>query len=183
VISFVVVIAAFAFGAADQYVGSLGGHGVAWAAQVSLLSAPWLVLAFLAGCTQRAPRPAAVLGLGATLAALLGYLLMTLSPIEQATLSIRGVEGFVRSDPFVFLGGAFTGPLFGWFGQQWRVQRAWAGALVSAAMVCLEPAIRDLAGQAITSRRVALAEVGAGLALAAYFAVAARRWRLAEQRG
>jgi PPE-repeat protein len=46
------------FGAGDQYLGSLtgSGHGwpVGWSSDVSLLSAPWLVLPFLAGATQRA---------------------------------------------------------------------------------------------------------------------------------
>jgi hypothetical protein len=46
-----------AFGAGDQYLGSLTGSGHLWAAgwssDVSLLSAPWLVLPFLAGATQR----------------------------------------------------------------------------------------------------------------------------------
>ena len=72
------------FGAGDQYLGSLQGSGHIWAAgwatDVSLLSAPWLVLPFIVGTTQRDPRRAALLGLACTYAALLGYLLMTLSP-------------------------------------------------------------------------------------------------------
>ncbi len=42
------------------------------AAAVSLLSAPWPVLAFAAGCIQRDPLRAALLGLGCTVTALLG---------------------------------------------------------------------------------------------------------------
>lgn len=52
---------ATAFGAGDQYLGSLSAHP--WGADVSLLSAPWLVLPFLAGATRREPRRAAALGL------------------------------------------------------------------------------------------------------------------------
>jgi hypothetical protein len=45
----------------DQYLGSLTGSEHTWAAgwssDVSLLSAPWLILPFLAGATQHRPRP------------------------------------------------------------------------------------------------------------------------------
>ncbi len=42
------------FGAGVQYLGSFSMHP--WMADVSLLSAPWLALAFLAGGTQPDPR-------------------------------------------------------------------------------------------------------------------------------
>ena len=59
------------------------------------------------------------------------------------------------------------GPLFGWFGQQWRSRRAIAGALVTAAALCLEPLARRASVDPIRFRAVWLAEVAAGLALAA----------------
>ena len=160
-----------AFGAGDQYLGSLTGSGHVWAAgwssDVSRLSAPWLVLPFLAGATQRDPRRAALLGLACTYAALLGYGLMTLSPVEHAHLAVATVRGFVVSERAVLVGGLVTGPLFGWFGQQWRTKRAIAGALVTAAALCLEPLARRAAVRPIQDRDVWLAEVAAGLALAA----------------
>src|SRR6266513_3039533 len=88
----------------------------AFGAGISLLSAPWLVLPFVAGATQREPRRAALLGLACTYAALLGYGLMTLSPFENAHLTLATVRGFVVSERSVLLGGVVTGPLFGWFG-------------------------------------------------------------------
>jgi hypothetical protein len=166
-----------AFGAGDQYLGSLTGSGHAWAAgwstDLSLLSAPWLVLPFLAGATQREPRRAALLGLACTYAALLGYGMMTLSPVEHAQLALGTVRGFLVSESSVLLGGIVTGPLFGWFGQQWRTRRAIAGALVTAAALCLEPLARRATIDPIHDRSVWLAEVVAGLALAAF--VLARR--------
>jgi hypothetical protein len=160
-----------AFGAGDQYLGSLTGSGHLWAAgwssDVSLLSAPWLVLPFVAGATQRDPRRAALLGLACTYAALLGYGLMTVSPIENAHLTIATVRGFLSSERAVFIGGIVTGPLFGWFGQQWRTRRAIAGALVTAAALCLEPLARRVSVNPIRYRDVWLAEVAAGLVLAA----------------
>jgi hypothetical protein len=166
-----------AFGAGDQYLGSLTGSGHVWAAgwssDVSLLSAPWLVLPFVAGATQRDPRRAALLGFACTYAALLGYGLMTLSPVENAHLTLATVRGFFVSERAVLVGGFLTGPLFGWFGQQWRTKRALAGALVTAAALCLEPFARKAAVRPIQDRDVWLAEVTAGLALAAV--VLARR--------
>ncbi len=166
----VALIAAAAFGAADQYLGS--GHvlGVGWTTDVSLLSAPWLVLAFAAGCTQKEPRRAALLGLGCTAAALLGYFLLTDSPLEGAHYSLANARGFAVSSHAVLLGGVVTGPLFGWFGQQWRTRRALVGALVTAAALCLEPLARRASPTPIRFAAVALAEVAAGLLLAAYVA-------------
>jgi hypothetical protein len=160
-----------AFGTGDQYLGSLTGSGHLWAAgwssDVSLLSAPWLVLPFLAGATQRSPRRAVLLGLACTYAALVGYGLMTLSPVEHAHISAASLRGFAVSERAVLVGGIVTGPLFGWFGQQWRTRRAIAGALVTAAALCLEPLARRAAVRPIADRDVWLAEVAAGLALAA----------------
>jgi hypothetical protein len=175
----VALLLSAAFGAGDQYLGSLTGSGHLWAAgwssDVSLLSAPWLVLPFVAGATQRDPKRAALLGLACTYAALLGYGLMTVSPIENAHLSVATVRGFLYSERAVFIGGIVTGPLFGWFGQQWRTRRAIAGALVTAAALCLEPLARRVSVNPIRYRDVWLAEVAAGLALAT--AVLVRRAR------
>ena len=170
VIALALVLSA-AFGAGDQYLGSLTGSGhlwaVGWSTDISLLSAPWLVLPFVAGATQRVPRRAAVLGLACTYAALLGYGLMTLSPVEHAHLNAAAIRGFLVSERTVLVGGVVTGPLFGWFGQQWRTRRAIAGALVTAAALCLEPLARHVTVDPIRHRSVWLAEVAAGPALAA----------------
>lgn len=161
------LLAAAAFGAGDQYLGSGHVFGIGWPTDVSLLSAPWLVLAFVTGSTQRDPRRAALLGLGCTAAALVGYFLMTDSPAEGAHYSLANARGFFVSEHLVLLGAVFTGPLFGWFGQQWRTRRAIAGALVTAAALCLEPLARRASVDPIRFRAVWLAEVAVGLALAA----------------
>ena len=174
----VVVIAlvlSVAFGAGDQYLGSMSWHP--WAADVSLLSAPWILLAFLAGCTQRVPRRAALLGLACTGAALLGYGLMTLSPVENAVLTGRSAAGFVQSEGRVIVGALVTGPLFGWLGYRWRARGEWIAAIATASLLCLEPLARISAGDAIRFRAVWETEVAAGLALAVAVAVSARRTR------
>lgn len=179
------LLLAAAFGGGDQYLGSLSWS---WAPDVSLLSAPWLLLAFAAGATQRRPRRAALLGLGCTVSALVGYFLLTDSPLEGASYTLAGIHGFVVSDPTVVVGGLFTGPLFGWFGQQWRTRRALLGALVTAAALCLEPLARrapldpsrfhvPLAVTPIRFPQIVAAEVAAGLLLAAYFGASRARAR------
>ena len=178
----VALVLSAAFGAADQYLGSLpGAHlwaaRVPWVTDVSLLSAPWLLLPFLAGATQREARRAALLGLACTMSALAGYALMTLSPLENAELTLGSVEGFARSSDRVIVGGLVTGPLFGWLGYRWQAERTWLGALLVAGAFCLEPLARVVAGhgQAIGSRAVWELEVAVGLAFAAYVAIATRR--------
>lgn len=165
------LVLAAAFGAGDQYLGSLTGSGhlwaVGWSSDISLLSAPWVLLAFVAGATQRDPRRAAWVGLACTYAALLGYGIMTLSPVEHAHITAATLRGFVISERLVLIGGVFTGPLFGWFGQQWRTRRALAGALVTAACLILEPLARKVTIDPITYRDVWIGEVALGFALAA----------------
>jgi hypothetical protein len=190
VIALVLLLAA-AFGAGDQYLGSLVHHP--WGADVASLSAPWVLLAFLAGATQRNPWRAALLGLASTFAALVGYFLLTDSPLEGAQYTLANTHGFFVGNAPVILGGIATGPLFGWFGQQWRTRRAIAGALVAAAAFCLEPLARRAAvrpihmlghGYAVTnpidSHIVIAAEVAVGFALLA--AVVVGRYSAGRER-
>jgi Family of unknown function (DUF6518) len=169
----IALILSLLFGAGDQYLGSISAW-LPWSADISLLSAPWLLLPFAAGCTQRDPRRAALLGLACTYAALVGYGVMTLSPLENAHPTLRAIQGFVASESHIFLGGIVTGPLFGRLGREWRVRRAGVGALVTAAALGLEPLARSHTPDAIRSHAVWLGEVGAGIALALY-AVSVRR--------
>jgi uncharacterized protein DUF6518 len=166
VIIVLAVVLAALFGAGDQYLGSFAMHP--WMADISLLSAPWLAVAFLAGCTQRDPKRAALLGLACTFSAWVGYGAMALSPMEGAEMSGPAVLGFIRSQTSVIIGGIVTGPVFGWFGHQWRADRAWLGALATAAAFCLEPLARNLYGLPIGSSTVLLAEVAVGIVMAAY---------------
>lgn len=180
VVPFVLILAA-AYGAGTQY---LGACFPGWGPQVAQLSAPWLVIAFVAGCTQRTPGRAALLGLGATAAALVGYGLMTLSPVEGAHYALAGARGFIVSNEEVVVGGLVTGPLFGWFGQRWRMRGAIVGALATAAALCLEPLARHipegvvravsdgyLFAPPVGSHAVTLVEVAAGLTFAAFLLV------------
>jgi hypothetical protein len=166
----IALVLSAAFGAADQYLGSGHVAGITWATDVSLLSAPWILLPFVAGATQRDPRRGALLGLACTYSALLGYCVMTLSPAEGAHFTLATFRGFVYSERAVLVGGLATGPLFGWFGQQWRSGKMLAGALLVAAALCFEPLARRLSVNPIRYTRVTVVEVAAGVLLAAVLA-------------
>lgn len=167
-----VVALAAAFGAADQYLGSISGHPSATA--VSLLSAPWLLVAFAAGWTQPTPKRAMTLGALGTLAALAGYWVMTVSPVEGGVLTIQEIRGLLIGQAALVFAAFVTGPLFGWLGNRWRTDRWSIAALIAAAALCLEPLAHLAAGSAIRSSGVGLGEVAVGLVMAAYVAATAR---------
>ena len=118
------------FGGADQYLGSLSA--IPWLVDSSLLSAPWLLLPFVFGCTQRSSKRAMVIGCVTTAFALIGYFVMTLSPVEGVHLhgSLAPVLGLLRSERTVIVGSVFTAPLYGFLGYEWRAKKAWVSALL-----------------------------------------------------
>lgn len=181
----VAVVAALAFGAADQYLGSLAG-AAGWAPALSGLSAPWLLVAFGAGWTQPRARQAATLGLVSTVAALAGYWAMTLSPIEGARVTAPEIRGLLVSNSLLIAGALITGPLFGWLGYRWRVHRDWLSGLTAALAVCFEPLVDVAAGPRVGWAHLAVStaghfhgvgelEMGAGFLLLVYVLSAARR--------
>jgi hypothetical protein len=148
-----------------------------WTVSLSLLSAPWLVLAFAIGCAERRAGRAALVGLVATLAALAGYFLMIMGPFEggQSSLNWRELHGLLLSNGRNIGGGLVTGPLFGFLGQRWRTRRAWMSAVFVVGALCLEPLAQTLAGNHYRGASyVWAAEVLVGLAMAAHFVLARR---------
>jgi uncharacterized protein DUF6518 len=172
------------FGAADQYLGSRSALG--WAPAVSGLSAPWLLLPFIAGMTQRDARRAIVLGLVMTLSALVGYIAMTYSPVENVPIGrfLPGVIAMTTSgdNPIWVVAGLVTGPLFGFFGQRWRVRRSWVSAALVTVALTMEPLARRQAGMLEPHPIVWAAEVAFGVAIAAACAISIANWRKAATR-
>jgi hypothetical protein len=177
----IAVVIGFAFGAADQYLGSLVTLG-SWTSSVSGISATWLVLPFVFGMTQTSARRAALVGLTATGAGLLGYFALTLSPIEGVSLGHVDLIGFVGTQRLNIVGGALTGPVFGILGQRWRTRRSAASGAIVAGAICLEPVVRYAVGRLDPPRLVWAVEVLAGLGVAGYFALASARHRYAGRR-
>lgn len=149
---------AVAFGAIDQY---LGGLRSSFLTDVSGMSAPWLLVPFLAGAWQSGQRRAAMAGLAATWLSVLAYVAMIISPMEGTHLGPRpaGLTGsWVQLSPHLvlatlasqwlwFAGGLVIGPLYGWLGHQSRSHRSWATALAAVLPVLLEPVTRAFAGR------------------------------------
>ena len=148
----IALTAAAAFGAADQYLpvaipmsSHLGAY--LFAVAVSKMSAPWLLVAFLAGAWQTDQRRAALVGLAATWLAVLAYVLMVVSPMEGADLTPRTFAVSLASQWPWLAGGLISGPLYGWLGYRWRARRSPAAALLAALPILLEPAARWLAAR------------------------------------
>jgi hypothetical protein len=78
----VALAAAFSFGAIDQYLGAVQSS---FLTEVSVMSAPWLLVPFLAGASQASQRRAAFLGLVATWLSVLAYVSMTISRWKART--------------------------------------------------------------------------------------------------
>ncbi|MEP7059234.1 MAG: hypothetical protein ABI828_00765 [Actinomycetota bacterium] len=172
-----------AFGAGDQYLGSMSWLGP-WTSTVAQVSAPWLIIAFVAGTTQPRARRAMLVGVVATAAALIGYFAMTYSPMEVPEWTFgRFTSGVVAIattgyNPAYILGGVTMAPLFGLLGQQWRVRRWWVSVPAVAGVLCLEPIARWATGQIpYTAPSVWAFEVAVGAVVAAVFtlAILARR--------
>lgn len=177
--------AAFAFGAADQYLGALSSPAPT---EVSGMSAAWLLVPFLAGAWQAGPRRAAAAGLAATWLAVLGYVVMIVSPMEGThpgprPAGLPAYASWTQLTPHLVLaalasqrawlaGGLIAGPLYGWLGYRWHARRAMAAALLAALPVALEPAARWLCSHSGLARLSGLASgwPGSGPAVLAEFA-------------
>jgi hypothetical protein len=152
----VALTAAVAFGAIDQYLGSLNSS---FLTEVSGMSAPWLLIPFLAGAWQSSARRAALVGLAATWLAVLAYVAMIVSPMEGTHLGpppAGHIGTWTQLTPQLFLaslssqwlwfaGGLIAGPLYGWFGYRWHARRSPATALLAVLPILLEPPVRWLA--------------------------------------
>jgi len=172
------VLLGFAFGAADQYLGSRVMLGP-WAASVSVMSAPWLCLPFLFGWTQTRATRAMLVGAVVTSSAVAGYFAMTLSPVENVPLAQAPhfLPYLVRSQIATIVGGAVTGPVFGWLGYRWRVARSWMSAALVVGALCLEPVARNASGRLSPPMLVWRLEVLAGVAVALGFLLVRVRGR------
>jgi hypothetical protein len=175
-----VVVGGLVFGALDQYFGTLSAANALgwWTISVSLLSAPWLIVAFFAGWTQVRPQRAAVAGFIVTISALIGYFIMTVSPIEGVHLTTTGLRGLLGANRLNEIGGMITGPVFGWFGSRWRTRRSWIAACLVTGALCFEPLAVMAAGRGgDRSDLVWTIEVVVGIAAGLWFVASVHRQR------
>lgn len=124
----------------------LKGTGGGTRLQAGNISAPWLVIAFVAGAFCKRPSRAAGAGLIATMAALVGFYAQQ-SPLADLD---RGSLRFLANPPemyrfivtphlIVFVGGVVTGLAFGAFGSAWAARRSRRAAAAIALCFVLEP--------------------------------------------
>jgi hypothetical protein len=172
----VAVVVGLAFGAGDQYLGTV--HATVpfgpWTVSVSQMAALWVLLPFLFGCTQDEARRGVVLGIVATGAGLFGYWMMTVSPMEGVALgdAPRAAAAWFASNTTVLVGGLITAPLFGYLGHRWRSDGWWVGPALLSAAFLLEPILRRVGDRVIGPSWVWAVEFAVGLCLAAGFAAA-----------
>jgi hypothetical protein len=182
---FIAVVVGLAFGATDQYLGTIRFDPWAWT--VSGMSAPWLVLPFVVGMTQERVRRAMALGLVVMGAALVGYFAMTYSPMESVPIAEfpKGFLTIVRTgyNPLWIAGGVVIGPLYGLLGQRWRVARSWLSAALVTCALCFEPLARDMAGRLEPHPNVWRTEVAVGAIAAVSFAFMIAIARRARETG
>jgi Family of unknown function (DUF6518) len=175
------LVVGFAYGAADQYLGSLRPMLVlgSWTPTAAQVSAPWLLLPFLIGATQLRPRPALRAGLMTTLAMLGGYFAMTLSPLEGVpfTATPAGLLHLLPGNGVYVVAGLVSGPVYGLLGQRWRTRRSLFSAAAFIGPLCLEPWARETVGRFFSPSSVWAVEAILGLAASFYFA-----WRFAHER-
>ena len=134
----VVLLAALVFGAVAAL---LKGQGSGVNQVLGNMSAPWLMVAFLAGTRSRSLRVGGALGLAATLMALSGfYLAFALS----ADLGDHGLAGdlYLTLSGYnsrYFLAGLVSGPALGAIGAWWNVRRSAPASVGIGLLLLCEP--------------------------------------------
>ncbi len=183
------ILVGFVFGALDQYLGTVHvtSHLGWWTITVSGMSAPWLILPFLAGMTQERAKRAVALGVVIVLSALAGYFAMSNSAFESVPVAhfwSRTVRTATTDANLLWIvGGLITGPIYAYFGHRWRVARSWVGAALVTLALCFEPLARSMVGTGFVggglsgSRVVWGSEIAIGVVAAAVFT-----WMLVLQR-
>jgi hypothetical protein len=119
------------------------GHGYGVRDTVGNLSTPWLLVAFAAGLQTRSARRGAVLGLAATVTALLGfYLAVAVTTDDQLPTLGEHLAHVLRENRRWLFSGLVSGPVVGAFGA-WVRQRArdvaTAVAVVTGLLLVAEP--------------------------------------------
>jgi hypothetical protein len=73
-------------------------------------------------------------------------------------------------NPLWIASGLVTGPLFGFLGQRWRIDRWWTGPALVTAALCVEPVARAATGRLANEPVLWAAEVAVGAAVGVTFA-------------
>ena len=164
-----IVAAAFAFGLLAAWAKGQNSDGVRAFSQLRSdlgnVSTPWLLVPFVAGTRCLRIRAAALVGLLATTAALVGFYLLTTAVVD---LGGHGIVGDLRlefwGNHVYFEAGLLSGPIFGGLGGWWRQTRTIPASIVAGILLMAEPLVLLLGGVA-GPQHVLAADTGLPLAV------------------
>jgi hypothetical protein len=138
-----VILGAFTFGLLAAWAkGPNGGIDTFSTFRTDLgnLSAPWLLVAFLAGTQASRLMWGALLGLAATLSALFGFYLLSSMIVDLGSHSLLGDLWRELSANRIYLeAGLASGPIFGALGAWWTRTRTLGASIVVGALMIAEP--------------------------------------------
>lgn len=139
----IIAVAAIAFG---LVMSLIKGTGAGVRLQFGNLSAPWLLVAFLAGARYRHIGAAAAAGALATIAALVGFYAEQSPIVSLSSSSLKFIENpgqmyaFIGSaHSIIYIGGLASGLLFGVLGSIWTARRSRLALGVVAFVFLMEP--------------------------------------------
>ena len=145
--AFLLLGAALAFGAGIAWIkGSGEGSGAASLSQLRVvignLSAPWLLVAFVAGALTPRVRLGWAYGLAATLGALVGFYLVFTVVVKMSSHGfLNDVRLVLSANRVYFEAGVLTGPTFGALGAWWRGHRPFSIGWVVGGVLAGEPLV------------------------------------------
>jgi hypothetical protein len=143
-----VVVAGLAFGVVAAVIkGGGGGEGIPeLRSALGNLSAPWLLIGFLAGTAASSLRLGALYGVAATAAALIGFYLVNTLVQDLDQSYTRDLRVVLSANRGYLEGGIVTGPLFGAIGAWWQQRRKPRASIVAGVLLMAEPVVLVLLG-------------------------------------
>jgi uncharacterized protein DUF6518 len=146
-----VLVGAFVFGWLAAWAKGQDTDGLSTISQVrgafGNLSAPWLLVGFVAGTQTSRLRNGALLGLAATLAGLAGFYLMTSLVVDLGGRNyLDNLAQELAANRAYFEGAVIAGPLFGLLGAWWRQNRTVRASVLAGALLMAEPLVLILIG-------------------------------------
>ncbi len=131
------MLAAVWFGIA---MAAIKGQGAGARDALGNISAPWLLIAFLAGASSERRRWAPVVGLVATVAALIGFYIAESRLLDLGQHSwLVDLQLTLRAGGVYLLSALVSGPIFGALGGMWASRRSRFAAVAVALMFAAEP--------------------------------------------
>jgi hypothetical protein len=146
-----VLVGAFAFGWLAAWAKGPDTDGLSTISQIRSafgnLSAPWLLVGFVAGTQTSKLRTGALLGLAATLVGLTGFYLMTSLVVDLGGRNyLDNLARELAANRAYYEGAVIAGPLFGLLGAWWRQTRTVRASVLAGALLMAEPLVLIVIG-------------------------------------